>query len=316
MQYFLAQSLTKQFSVVLGKISTVFLPDQTLFGDSYKYYFANANFVFNPHAGNFFHVTSWAALPIWTPVEGLTIASGVFDPNTQANNFATDAFDKVNLYTTAVASYNVAGLPGQFNPQFNWSNKPKINLVTPFGTLTSLAEVTQAVGVLVGSGMTSGLPINYNSQSWFAIANWSQYFFVKDDPKTVAEKLKSGQVIDGVGIFARAGYAPADTNPIVWNASVALVAHGLVDARHYDSFGVGWYWNEVSKYLKNDITTLTAGTASAKNESGIEVFYDFAVTPAVRIIPSYQHIWNPLAAEVSKDHNKADVFLARLTTVF
>ena len=314
--YYLVQSLTQQFSVVLGKISTVFLPDQTLFGDTYKYNFANANFVFNPHAGNLFHVTSWAALGIWTPVQGLAIAGGVFDPNSQANNFATDAFDKVNLYATAVANYNVAGLPGEFSPQFAWTNKPKLDLVTPFGTLTSLSEVTQAVGVLLGSGMTTGLPTNYDSETWFAIANWSQVLFVKDDPKTIAEKLKSGQQLDGIGIFGRLGYAPADTNPIVWNASVGLMAHGLSDARHYDSFGVAWYWNEVSKYLKNDITNLTMMTASAKNESGIEVFYDFAVTPAVRIIPGYQHIWNPLTAEVVNNQKKADVFLTRLTIAF
>jgi carbohydrate-selective porin OprB len=88
------------------------------------------------------------------------------------------------------------------------------------------------------------------------------------------------------------------------------------DARQYDSFGVGWYWNEFSNYLKNDITTLTEGMASVKNESGIEAFYDFAVTPAIRFIPSYQHIWNPLAAEVANHQNKADVFLARLTVAF
>jgi porin len=315
-EYFLVQSLSKEFSVVLGKISDVFIPDQTLFGNSYKYYFANFNLNKNPMTTNFYHPTAWAALGVWTPAKWLAIAGGVLDPNTQANNFATDAFDKVNLYLTAVASYNIAGLPGQFSPAFNWSNKPKINLVAPFGTLTSLPQVTQAVGVLVGSGMTNGLPINFNSESWFAIANLSQYLFVKDDPATIAEKLKSGQVINGIGIFGRVGYAPANSNTVVRDASVGLFAHGLYDARPYDSFGVGWYWNEFSNYLKNDITTLTAGMSSAKNESGIEAFYDFAVTPAIRIIPSYQHVWNPLAAEVANHQNKADVFLGRVTIAF
>jgi carbohydrate-selective porin OprB len=102
----------------------------------------------------------------------------------------------------------------------------------------------------------------------------------------------------------------------VRDASAALVAHGLDDARQYDSFGVGWYFDEFSNNLKNDITALTAGMASVKNESGIEVFYDFAVTPAIRIIPSYQHIWNPLIAQVANNQNKADVFLTRLTVAF
>jgi hypothetical protein len=53
-----------------------------------------------------------------------------------------------------------------------------------------------------------------------------------------------------------------------------------------------------------------------KNESGVEVFYDFAITPAIRFIPSYQHIWFPLAAQVATNQNNADVFLARLNLAF
>jgi hypothetical protein len=36
----------------------------------------------------------------------------------------------------------------------------------------------------------------------------------------------------------------------------------------------------------------------------IEVFYNFAVTPAIRLIPSYQHIWHPLAAKVAKSQTR------------
>jgi glutamyl-tRNA reductase len=37
------------------------------------------------------------------------------------------------------------------------------------------------------------------------------------------------------------------------------------------------------------------------------------MTPAIRFIPSYQHIWDPIAARVSQHENGADVFLARMT---
>ena len=42
---------------------------------------------------------------------------------------------------------------------------------------------------------------------------------------------------------------------------------------------------------------------------GWKIFYDFAVTPAVRLIPSYQHIWNPFVAQVATEEDHA----ARLT---
>jgi len=68
--------------------------------------------------------------------------------------------------------------------------------------------------------------------------------------------------------------------------------------------------------LKKDITQLTAGTAKLSDESGVEVFYDLAITPAVRLIPSYQHIWNPFSAQVVTDQDHADVFLTRLTVAW
>ena len=94
------------------------------------------------------------------------------------------------------------------------------------------------------------------------------------------------------------------------------INHGLFDIRQYDSFGVGYYYNAISNDLKNHVAQLTAGTSTVKDEQGIEIFYDFAITPAVRLIPSYQHIWQPLTAQVATKQNEADVFLARLTVVW
>ena len=63
--------------------------------------------------------------------------------------------------------------------------------------------------------------------------------------------------------------------------------------------------------LKSDIARLTEATATLENEQGLEVFYDLAITPAIRLIPSYQHIWNPTTAQVAKNERGADVFLLR-----
>jgi hypothetical protein len=68
--------------------------------------------------------------------------------------------------------------------------------------------------------------------------------------------------------------------------------------------------------LKTDLARLTAATATLKNEQGLEVFYDIAITPAMRLIPGYQHIWNPMTAEVAKNERAADVFLLRLSLTF
>jgi hypothetical protein len=290
------------------------MADQTLFGNSYKYYFANLNFNKNPIALNFYNAQTIAALGIWTPTNWLTFVGGVLDPNSKANNFATDAFDSVNLYSAAILTYRLGDLPGQFEPQFNWTNDPKIDFSHPFGSLGA-AQIPQAVGTLLGTSQsTQGLPINRSPDAWGAIANFSQYLFVTDDEAMIAQKLRSGQPLQGLGVFGRFGYSPPHIAPITYDASIALFAHGLVPRREYDSFGAGFYYNAVSGYLKGDIGQLTGRRPS--DEKGIELFYDFAVSPAVRLILSYQHAWNPLIAGVSANENSADVFMTRVTLAF
>ena len=314
-EYFLLQSLTPKFAVILGKANVLTHADQTFFGNNYKYDFANLSFNKNPMALNFYNTYALAAIGIWTPSKWLTAVGGVYDPNTEANNLATKAFDRVNIYGIGIFSYKIGHLPGQSWAQYNWTNKPKIDLTSPFGQL-SPSQVPQGVGVLLGTPSSQALPINYKSTSWVTVGNFAQYLFVKDRPGAIAEKLGSGQGLRGIGVFGRMGYAPEETNPITRDGSAALFANGLYDHRPNDSFGLGIYHNGISQPLKNDITRLTAATASAKNENGIEAFYDVAITPAIRLIPSYQHIWNPLTAEVAKNERHADAFLLRLSVTW
>lgn len=316
-EYFLVQALSKQARVVVGKIGNVLIPDQPEFGDAFKYHFANFNLNKNPITTNFFNPTALALVGVWSFGPKFSVAGGVFDPYTKSDRLAEpDSFKKVNIYLTSSLSYDIGGLPGQFSPVFNWSNKPQVNLDSPFGTLASAAATTQAIGSLLGLVPNEGLPTNFKQDSWFALATVSQFLLLRDDAATVARKQKTGEQIRGIGMLVRAGHAPDDTNPITSDASVALFAHGLLDRREHDSFGIGFYYNKISDKLKTSITTISQGRATARDERGMEVFYNFAVTPAVRLIPSYQHIWHPLAAEVAERRKSTDIFQTRLTVAW
>lgn len=310
-EYYYAQAFSKKFSIVVGKINNIVIPDQTMMGDSFKYYFANFAFNKNPMTANFYEPTAWAALAAWVPEKWLAIAGGVLDPHSESQNFADNAFDDVNLYLMAIVSYKIDGLPGQFAPAFNWSNKAKLDLTDPFGPLAP-AEVPEAIGGLLGLAPLEDLPGNYRDESWFLIANFSQYLYVTDPADEIGAKMRSGQVLNGIGVFGRLGYAPDETNKVAFDASIAVFAHGLIPGRPYDSFGVGFYYNGFSDHYKDAFSNLTGGAIQVDDESGVEVFYDFALTPAIRIIPSYQHIWNPTVAAVAFGENNADVFTLRL----
>ena len=316
-EYFLMQAVSKKFNLIFGKINGFFIADQTLFGDRFRYYFANFNFNQNPIYGQFFNTTTISAIGLWTPTPSLTIAAGVHDPHTEPNTLAGNAFQNgdVNLYQETIFAYTAGGRPGQIAPSFNWSNAPKIDLGSPFGQL-SPAQIPQAVEVLVAGDSTADLPINFRKRSFFAISNFSQYLSVKEDPSEIEEKLKTGQFLRGVGVFGRLGYAgPEASNTVNRDASVALLASGVLGSRQYDSFGIGFYYNGISEKFRNSIRQLTDGT-TVKNENGIEIFYNFAITPAINVNAGYQHIWNPLTASVTVKQDHADLFLARLNLVW
>ena len=317
-EYSLIQAVSKKFNFILGKINGLFIADQTLFGDRFRYYFANSNLNKNPIYNNFFKTTTLAAVGVWTTTPWLTIAGGVHDPHTQPNTLAANAFHngEVNLYVEAIFTYTAGSLPGQIVPAFNWANEPKIDLESPFGHL-SPAQIPQAVDVLLGNDSTAGLPTNFKKSSFFALSNVSQYLFVKEeDPSVIVEKLRTGQPLRGIGVFGRLGHGgPEALNTVNRHASVALIARGLLGSRQYDSFGMGFYYNGISRNLRNSIGQLTDGT-TVKNENGIEIFYDLAITPAINVNAGYQHIWNPLVASVAVKQNHADLFLARLNLVW
>jgi hypothetical protein len=314
--YSLIQGLSQKVIVILGKINGLFVADQTLLGDRFRYYFANSNLNKNVIYNNFFNTTTLAAIGVWTPKPWLTIAAGVHDPHTEPNTFAANAFQHgdVNLYGEAIVTFSIAGLPSQILPAFNWSNAPKINLGAPFGQL-SPTQIPQAVNVLLGNDSPAGLPTNFKKSSFFTLSNFSQYLLVKEDPSQIAEKLRNAQPLRGVGVFGRLGYGgPEDLNPVDTAASVALLAEGLWNSRQYDSFGIGFYYNGVSRNLKNSIQQLT--DIRAKNENGVEIFYNFAVTPAINVNAGYQHIWNPLVATVTANQDHADLLMVRLNLVW
>lgn len=314
-EYFLTQAFSKTFSILVGKTSDIFIPDETLFGDSYKYYFVNFNLNKNPMTLNFFHPTALSALAVWTPTPAIAVGGGVLDTATEADNLAKNAFNHVNLHLTAVVSYKLNGLPGQVSPALNYSNKPQVDLQSPYGHL-SPEQVPQAVGALVGSPLTAGLPFNRKPDSWFAIVNAAQYIYVEDDAANVGAKLKSGQPLRGIGIFGRLGYAPERTNPITRDVSLALFARGMIGTRSYDSFGVGAWYNQISRDLKDSMSKLTFGTVPVNDEKGVEVFYDLAVTPAIHLTPSFQHQWDPLLSQVATNTRGVNVFSTRLTVAF
>lgn len=82
---------------------------------------------------------------------------------------------------------------------------------------------------------------------------------------------------EGWGLFARIGIADGNPNPIQNLVLVGIGGTGLTRRRPLDRFGVGYFRDGLSSALKNALI-LPPVSLRLNNESGTEMFYNFAVT--------------------------------------
>ena len=87
----------------------------------------------------------------------------------------------------------------------------------------------------------------------------------------------------GLGLFARYGYAHADVNEIRCFWSVGGQYQGLIPGRDDDVLGFGVAQGRLVR---------EAGF-TADRETAMELYYNIAVTPWLSVSPSLQYVWHP-----------------------
>jgi porin len=91
----------------------------------------------------------------------------------------------------------------------------------------------------------------------------------------------------GFGLFARAGFADQDTNPIEWSASGGVGGKGVIPSRDRDTFGVGYF------QIKFQHERLTNSLGVDDHSQGFEAFYNVSVTPAANLTFDVQVLDSP-----------------------
>ncbi len=112
----------------------------------------------------------------------------------------------------------------------------------------------------------------------------------------------------GIGAFARYGYADGLRNDITNFLSFGFQYQGLLDGRDDDVLGVG--------FAQGCISNAADTTYTATHERVIEVYYSVQVTPWLNISPSLQFVGNPKADEAPTPAKDALVFGIRAQTTF
>lgn len=105
----------------------------------------------------------------------------------------------------------------------------------------------------------------------------------------------------GLGLFARFGWADADTNRIAWFWSIGARYLGLVPGRDADVAGLGLYRAIGSERYRDEVDS------DFDAETGIELYYQAALLPWLALTPDLQLIVDP-----GGDRAADDAFVATL----
>ncbi len=120
------------------------------------------------------------------------------------------------------------------------------------------------------------VPIDRTDGSWSLYWNMHQYLVTdRSDPSV------------GWGVFARAGIADEDTNPLRSFLSAGVGGSSPIRGRRQDSFGVGYYFAETSDEIGS---ILTAVLGPVNDGHGVEAFYNVAMSQHVTLTPDLQVI--------------------------
>lgn len=252
---YFSQKLSDAASLKIGKIDTIdLLENDPFFGGWRNERFMNCA-ISAPLSG---------VLPptiiggIFTyKVNPITWTFMVYDPNDQTANYAlNDLFsDGVGLSLAATWSGELAGRASSVNVNGIYNTQDKVNLEDYL------------------------LPPNLQTD----IEDGTWHFAVKFSHLLIESSQLPGK---GLGVYGKAAISDGDTNVFQSFFSGGLAGHGMVPNRSNDVFGVGYYYYNFSDEMQD----ATSSVVNFDNEQGVEMFYNFAVTPWLKVTADLQWI--------------------------
>ena len=120
-------------------------------------------------------------------------------------------------------------------------------------------------------------PIQPQRGSWSINYTFRQ-FIVERDAK------------NGWGFFSQVSFADKDTSPITRFVNLGLGGNGLFTSRPRDEFGVAYAYTDLSSVLKDNLNLITLAGRRPRAEHQVEMFYNFHITPWLRLTGDLQVI--------------------------
>jgi porin len=281
------QALSENFVLYTGKINTVdnlqqpFMPGRGLDAG-----FMNGAFVFNPVLGRTIPYSTFgvggAYLAGGQPVATLT----VFDTQDSSTRSGFDNLfqNGAIIYPTVSLPTNFFGMPGHQTVWGAYSTgrysilSPETLLIfpPPVAALPPITGILSPESSLIFPPPAAALPpTTLVRGSWWIDYRFDQALWV--DP---TDKTRSW------GVFGDVGISDGNPNPIQWSGILGIGGSSPIPNRKLDTFGIAYYYMGLSHEFKNVVGPIVP----LRDEHGLELFYNVAVTPWFHVTADLQVI--------------------------
>jgi porin len=165
----------------------------------------------------------------------------------------------------------------------------KSGLEYPFVDGITFRGTVEFPVTIAGSGGHQGLVATYSAKSGndlgslddLLIPQWpndiktknDRYYFAYTFDQYLYQSNKNPK--EGFGLFGQFGISDGNPNRLYWSGHLGLGGTGLIPGRSRDNWGFGYYYAAPSNDLKDSL----AAVLKIRDEQGVEIFYNFALTP-------------------------------------
>jgi porin len=262
----ITQALSENFVVFGGKLNTLDGFNQPFTGGARGVDgFQNTALLFNAVSIRTVPYTTFGAgFAVLNKDQEAVFSVAVFDTNDTPTVSGFDTFfdNGMTVYASANLPTKFFGLPGHQGFSGAYSSGTYSNLQpSPY--------IDPIEGLVLPNPSKKG--------SWYLAYAFDQAMYVSpEDPKR------------SWGVFGNLGLADSNPSPVHWAANIGLGGSSPLPNRKQDSFGVGYFYTGISDSLKQ----LAPRLLPIRDEQGVELFYNIAVTPWCHITPDLQVV-NP-----------------------
>ena len=275
-EYYLTQGLPHEILMIAGRLDATNFLDTNSYANIPESQFFNGSLNNDLLWGNMLTFSTYAALFIIPVTENFTVATGMWTPATQPDDYGGDWSDW-GAVINPILSYHIGGKAGKAQVTYSYSSMDTAPFDNPRISPNAFSDIISD---------KEGIPAE--NGNWLVTFNLEQHLWTpqgKENFATGAQDFANNP--PGIGLFYRFGYMPKDRNSFNMTMSGGLGARGIIPGRPNDRMGIGVYAMFASNDFKDASLLLNE---LLEDEVGFEGYYNLAITPWLQISADVQYI--------------------------